>query len=212
LNVSLDALDPALYARLTRRAALDAVLEGLRVARSLGFCPIKINAVLQRSANLGEVLPLVRFARAEGFVLRFIEYMPIGAGQRWRDREVVSNAELLETLRTLGELEPIEEPRGASPAQRWRWVDGGGEVGLIGSVTEPFCDRCNRIRITADGKLRTCLFSVVEHDIRGALRSGVPDARIAEIVRAAVARKEPGHRIGRADFVKPARTMSAIGG
>jgi cyclic pyranopterin phosphate synthase len=212
LNVSLDTVDRELYRTMTRRDALAPTLEGLSAAAATGFRPIKINAVIERDKNLGEVLPLARLAREHGFVLRFIEYMPIGMGDAWQRQRVVPNAEILEVLRSIGPLEPVGEPDGTGPAQRWRWTDGGGEIGLIGSVTEPFCDHCNRIRITADGKLRTCLFSVKEHDVRGLLRGGADDAAIAELVRAAVAKKEPGHRIGQADFVKPIRTMSSIGG
>jgi cyclic pyranopterin phosphate synthase len=157
-------------------------------------------------------VPLARLAREKGLVLRFIEYMPIGMGDAWALRAVVSNAEILEMLRGIGELVPVGEPDGTGPAQRWRWKDGAGEIGLIGSVTEPFCDHCNRIRITADGKLRTCLFSVKEHDVRSLLRGGASDAEIAALVVDAVRAKEPGHKIGRADFVKPIRTMSSIGG
>jgi cyclic pyranopterin phosphate synthase len=212
LNVSLDTLDRELFQRMTRRDGLDAVLEGLEAAARAGFAPIKVNAVIERDRNAKEILPLARMARAHGLILRFIEYMPIGAGESWEAGRVVSNAEILEILRAIGPLEPVGAPDGTGPAQRWRWVDGRGEVGLIGSVTEPFCDRCNRVRITAEGKLRTCLFSVVEHDVRALLRGGAADDAIARLVVDAVAKKEPGHKIGRADFVKPIRTMSQIGG
>lgn len=212
LNVSLDAVDPDVFRRMTRRDSLDAVLEGLAAAAFHGFAPIKVNAVVERDRNLGEVEPLARLARAKGLVLRFIEYMPIGMGDAWAKDRVVTNAEILAILQGIAPLSPLGEPDGAGPATRWRWTDGRGEIGLIGSVTEPFCDRCNRIRITADGKLRTCLFSIVEHDVRGMMRGGAPDADIEQLVRDAVARKEPGHRIGQADFVKPIRTMSRIGG
>jgi len=212
LNVSLDALDRGLYHEMTRRDALDRVLTGLEEAGRVGFAPLKINAVVERDRNLGEVLPLARMAREQGFVLRFIEYMPIGQGDAWRDDRVVANAEILRLLRGIRELEPVGEPDGTGPAQRWRWKDGAGEIGLIGSVTEPFCDHCNRIRLTADGKLRTCLFSVKEHDVRALVRGGATDAEIADLVVAAVENKEPGHRIGQPDFVKPGRTMSSIGG
>ena len=212
LNVSLDTLDRELYRKMTRRDALDAVLEGLEAAARVGFAPIKINAVIERDKNLGEVVPLARMAREHGFVLRFIEFMPIGMGDVWSDDRVVSNAEILENLRTVGPLEPVGEPDGTGPAQRWRFADGEGEIGLIGSVTEPFCDHCNRIRITAEGKLRTCLFSIVEHDARSLLRGDGTDEEIANLVKAAVEKKEPGHKIGQADFVKPIRTMSSIGG
>lgn len=212
LNVSLDTVDRELYRKMTRRDALPAVLDGLVAAAEAGFAPIKINAVIERNTNLHEVDPLARLARERGFVLRFIEYMPIGAGDGWRKDTVVPNAEILEILRGIADLKPMGEPDGTGPAQRWRWTDGGGEIGLIGSVTEPFCDHCNRIRITADGKLRTCLFSVKEHDVRTLLRDGGTDADIAELVCRAVDKKEPGHKIGQADFVKPSRSMSSIGG
>lgn len=212
LNVSLDTVDRELYRKMTRRDALEQTLEGLHEAARVGFRPIKINAVVERDKNLGEVVPLARLAREHGFVLRYIEYMPIGMGDAWQVKRVVPNAEILELLREIGPLEPVGEPDGTGPAQRWRWRDGAGEIGLIGSVTEPFCDHCNRIRITADGKLRTCLFSVKEHDVRALLRGGAEDGEIADLVVRAVEKKEPGHRIGQADFVKPIRTMSSIGG
>jgi cyclic pyranopterin phosphate synthase len=212
LNVSLDTLDRELYRRMMRRDALDAVLEGLAAAAEAGFAPIKINAVVQRDVNLDEIVPLAELARDRGLVLRFIEYMPIGRGDAWSDCRVVPNTEIVDVLRTVAPLEPIESDGALGPAQRWRWTDGRGEIGLIGSVTEPFCDRCNRIRITAEGKLRTCLFSIREHDVRDLLRGGASDGEIAELVRAAVATKEPGHRIGRDDFEKPDRSMSSIGG
>ncbi|MFN8177097.1 MAG: GTP 3',8-cyclase MoaA [bacterium] len=212
LNVSLDTLDRELFRKLTRRDALDAVLAGLEAASAAGFAPIKVNAVIERDKNLSEILPLAALARAHGLILRFIEYMPIGAGDAWAKDRVVPNSEILEILSSLGPLEPVGAPDGTGPAERWRWADGRGEIGLIGSVTEPFCDRCNRIRITAEGKLRTCLFSVVEHDVRARLRGGAPDEEIRDLVVRAVAKKEPGHKIGQADFVKPLRTMSQIGG
>jgi cyclic pyranopterin phosphate synthase len=212
LNVSLDTLDEALFRELTRRDALDSVLAGLERASEVGFAPIKVNAVIQRDRNLSEVVPLARMARERGFVLRFIEYMPIGRGDAWSDGKVVANAEILEMLRSIAPVEPVGEPDGTGPAVRWRFTDGRGEIGLIGSVTEPFCDHCNRIRITADGKLRTCLFSIREHDVRELLRGDASEDDIAALVVAAVAKKEPGHKIGHPDFVRPARTMSSIGG
>lgn len=212
LNVSLDTIDREVFRKLTRRDALDDVLAGLDAAATAGFHPIKVNAVVQRGLNDHEIVPLARMARERGFVLRFIEYMPIGMGDTWTKSAVMTNAEVLERLREIGPIAPVGAPDGTGPAERWRFEDGHGEIGLIGSVTEPFCDHCNRIRITADGKLRTCLFSIVEHDVRGLLRGGADDAAIAELVTNAVEKKEPGHKIGQADFVKPARTMSSIGG
>jgi cyclic pyranopterin phosphate synthase len=213
LNVSLDTLDRETFHRLTRRDEIEAVLAGLAAAADAGFHPIKINAVVQRGVNDSAILPLAEMARERGFILRFIEYMPIGMGDAWRKDVVVTNAEILEKLRTIAPLEPVGLPDGvAGPAERWRFVDGKGEIGLIGSVTEPFCDKCNRIRITADGKLRTCLFSIVEHDVRALLRGGADDAAIVDLVVRAVAKKEPGHKIGQPDFIKPIRTMSSIGG
>jgi cyclic pyranopterin phosphate synthase len=213
LNVSLDSLDRELYRKMTRRDAIEAVLEGLEAASACGFAPIKVNAVIERDKNLGEVVPLAKLAREKGFILRFIEYMPIGMGNAWTNERVVPNAEILAMLSEIAPLEPVQERAGAAgPAERFRWKDGKGEVGLIGSVTEPFCDHCNRIRLTADGKLRTCLFSIVEHDVRSLLRGGSADEAVAELVERAVESKEPGHKIGRPDFVKPIRTMSSIGG
>ncbi len=212
LNVSLDSLDRDLYKRMMRRDALGAVLEGLDAAAEVGFSPIKMNAVVQRDVNLAEIAPLARMARDRGIVLRFIEYMPIGLGDDWNDRRVVANEETLEILRSVAPLERVGEADGIGPAQRWRWTDGIGEIGLIGSVSEPFCNHCNRIRITAEGKLRTCLFSVKEHDVRALLRGNASDDDIAALVRGAVDEKEEGHRIGRDDFEKPDRTMSSIGG
>ncbi|HET9885978.1 MAG TPA: GTP 3',8-cyclase MoaA, partial [bacterium] len=201
LNVSLDTLDRETFQRLTRRDEIEAVLAGLNAAAAAGFQPIKINAVVQRGVNDAAIVPLANMAREHGFILRFIEYMPIGMGDAWRKDVVVTNAEILETLRTIGPLEPIGAPNGtAGPAERWRFVDGKGEIGLIGSVTEPFCDKCNRIRITADGKLRTCLFSIVEHDVRSLLRGEASDDAIADLIVRAVAKKEPGHKIGQPDF------------
>jgi cyclic pyranopterin phosphate synthase len=211
VNVSLDTLDRELYRKLTRRDALDAVLDGIAAAADAGFAPIKVNAVIERDRNLSEVVPLARMAREKRLVLRFIEYMPIGMGDGWKMDKVVSNAEVLEMLREIAPLEPGGQD-GTGPASRWRFIDGHGEIGLIGSVTAPFCDKCNRIRITAEGKLRTCLFSVREHDVRALLRGGAGDDAIAELVVKAVEKKEPGHKIGQKDFVKPIRTMSAIGG
>ncbi|NNE43407.1 MAG: GTP 3',8-cyclase MoaA, partial [Gemmatimonadetes bacterium] len=188
LNASLDTVDRDLYRQMTRRDRLPDVLTGLSAASAAGFAPIKVNAVIERAKNLHEVAPLAELAREHGYVMRFIEYMPIGMGDAWKSDAVVSNAEILERLRTVGELEPLGEPDGTGPAQRWRWKDGRGEIGLIGSVTEPFCDHCNRIRITADGKLRTCLFSVGEYDVRERLRGSATDDQIAELVRDAVAK------------------------
>lgn len=212
LNVSLDAVEAEKYREMTQRDALPAVWAGLESAARVGFGPIKVNAVVERDRNLDQIVPLARMARERGFVLRFIEYMPIGLGDAWTGHRVVTNAEILEMLRAIGPLDPVGEPDGTGPAQRWRWRDGAGEIGLIGSVTEPFCDHCNRIRITADGKLRTCLFSVREHDVRSLLREGGTDEEIAALIVAAVAKKEAGHRIGQDDFEKPNRTMSSIGG
>lgn len=212
LNVSLDTLDPEEFQKLTRRNALQDVLDGLSVAAEVGFHPIKVNAVILRGRNEDAILPLARLARERGFSLRFIEAMPIGRGDGWQRGHVVTNAEILERLREIAPLSPRGEPDGTGPASRWRFDDGRGEIGLIGSVTEPFCDRCNRIRITADGKLRTCLFSIVEHDVRSLLRGDASDEDIAALLREAVAKKEPGHNIGHAAFIKPPRAMNAIGG
>jgi cyclic pyranopterin phosphate synthase len=211
VNVSLDSLRADRFERLARRDCLDTVLDGITAAVEAGLGPVKINVVVMRGINDDEIVDFANLARSTGIRVRFIEYMPLDADGSWGPELVVAGEELLESAETQFKLEPVGA--GHDPATRWRFADGAqGELGFINSVTEPFCERCNRVRLTADGQLRTCLFSVRETDLRAPLRGGASDEQIASIIRAAVWRKEPGHRIGKPDFVKPNRSMSQIGG
>jgi len=212
VNVSLDSLDRARFHQLARRDRLADVLAGLAAAKAAGFSPIKVNAVLMRGFNDDEVLPLARWAREEGFELRFIEWMPLDFQRQWDRAKLVSADEILATLAAEFALEPAADDDPSAPARTFRYRDGGGRVGVIASVTRPFCGQCDRIRLTADGQLRTCLFSVREYDFRRVMRAGGDDDAVEALLRAAVLRKEPGHLIGQAAFVQPERGMSAIGG
>jgi cyclic pyranopterin phosphate synthase len=212
INVSLDTLDPGKFRLLTRRDGLDRVLDGIRAAKQAGFDPVKINAVSIRGITESEVGPLARFAREHGHELRFIEYMPIGADQ-WERGKVYFAHEILEQLeREVAPLAPAEDYDPRAPAMEFQYADGGGRVGIIASISRPFCMRCNRLRLTADGKLRNCLFAVTETDIKPLLRGGAPDEQIAASVGACVHDKWEGHEINTARFIKPLRTMHAIGG
>jgi len=212
VNVSLDTLDRARFHAIARRDRLPEVLAGLAAARSVGLAPIKINAVLMRGVNEDEAVPLARWAREEGFELRFIEWMPLDFQHGWSREKLVPAAEILEQLHAEFPLEvaPGEDP--SAPATVYRYLDGRGRVGVIASVTRPFCGHCDRIRLTADGQIRTCLFSLKEYDFRTAMRNGSSDETIADLLRAAVWRKEPGHLINSPFFQQPERGMSAIGG
>ncbi|WP_050897129.1 GTP 3',8-cyclase MoaA [Patulibacter medicamentivorans] len=212
VNVSLDSVDPQRFNELTRRDLLPRVLEGIAAAQAQpGIEQVKLNAVAMRGITEHEALDLVAFARAQDLQLRFIEVMPLDAGHRWRQQDVLSAEELRAIIATRWAVEPLErEP--ASTATVFRFADGGGEVGFIASVTEPFCADCDRIRLTADGQLRTCLFAHDETDLRGPLRSGADDRELERIVRGAVAGKQWGHEIHRPGFRPPDRPMSAIGG
>jgi cyclic pyranopterin phosphate synthase len=211
--VSLDSLRPERFARITRRdgGVLPRILDGMRLARAAGLHPIKVNCVVMRGQNDDEVLDFVRFGREHGYQVRFIEFMPLDAQDVWTMARVVPGAEIRDRIDAVYPLADGEGP-GTEPATVHPFADGGGSVGVIASVTEPFCDRCNRVRVTADGQLRTCLFSLHESDVRGLLRSGASDEELADFLLAAVWKKEPGHRINRPDFVKPARPMAAVGG
>jgi cyclic pyranopterin phosphate synthase len=213
VSFSMDSLDPANFRRMTGRDGLASVLSGIRLARDLGFDPVKVNAVVIRGMNDHEVPELARFARLERLSLRFIEFMPLDSSRSWQKELVVPGKEILEMLRRNFTLTPVDASANPSEtARRWT-IDGGpGEIGIIAPVSEPFCGHCNRLRITADGKLRTGLFSLEEHDLRPLLRGGGTDDDIARLLMEKVAGKEAGHRIGQADFQQPARTMSCIGG
>lgn len=211
LNVSLDSLQAERFTEVTRRDALDRVLEGIEAAKRAGLDPVKVNVVLMRGVNDDEIVAFARFGRERGVEVRFIEFMPLDADQAWSASKVVPADEVVERI---GEVFPLEAEAhdGPEPASRYRYLDGGGSVGVIASVTRPFCGNCDRVRLSAEGALRTCLFATSETDLRALLRSEASDERIEEEVRRAVAGKWAGHRIGRVDFVRPRRSMSQIGG
>lgn len=213
VSFSMDSLDRDNFRRMTGRDGLGGVLEGIQVARRLGFHPVKVNAVIIRGMNDQEIPDLVRFAVKEDLSLRFIEFMPLDSSRAWQRELVVPGREILERLRNDFRLEPVDPSANPSEtARRWRLAGGPGEVGIIAPVSEPFCGHCNRLRLTADGKLRTCLFSLDEHDLKPLLRGGGSDDDLATLLRDRVRHKEAGHRIGQADFVQPQRSMSCIGG
>jgi cyclic pyranopterin phosphate synthase len=211
-NVSIDSLQRDRFYEMTRRDALPRVLCGLEVLAGFPEAhPIKINAVAMRGFTEDEVLPFARFAREYPYEVRFIEFMPLDADHAWTPDSVLSGAEVRAIVEAEYPLEPTpREPH--ATARVYRFADGHGSIGFINPVSEPFCGDCNRIRLTADGRLRTCLFSLNETDLRAPLRAGASDADLEEIVRAAVWRKELKHRVNEPGFVQPARTMSAIGG
>ncbi|MCS6849766.1 MAG: GTP 3',8-cyclase MoaA [Gemmataceae bacterium] len=212
INVSLDTLDPVRFRQLARRDGLERVVAGILAAKRAGFDPVKVNAVSIRGVTEHEVVPLARFARAHGLEMRFIEYMPIGADQ-WERNKVYFAHEILEQIeRELAPLVPVEPAAPQAPAQEFVYADGGGRVGIIASVSRPFCHSCNRLRLTSDGKLRNCLFALDELDVKGLLRGGASDDDLAAVIRQSVATKWEGHEINTARFVKPERTMHTIGG
>jgi len=210
VNVSLDTLQPERFVALTRRDQLADVLAGIDAAVDAGLAPVKVNVVIVGGVNDDEVIALARYGRDRGVTVRFIEWMPLDGGDTWTSEQVVSQAEILEQIHAVFPLEPIA--RGSEPAERFRYLDGRGEVGVIPSVTRPFCDQCDRIRLTADGQLRSCLFSLEDHDLRGPLRAGAGDDELSAAIEACVGAKWAGHAIGQVQFVKPRRSMSQIGG
>jgi cyclic pyranopterin phosphate synthase len=213
INVSLDTLRPETFRALARRDRLGDVLAGLEAAAATGLAPVKVNAVLMRGLNDDEAVPLTRFCLERGYHIRFIEQMPLDAQHGWRRDNMVTADEILSALSEEFSLFPDDPAvRGSAPAEAFL-VDGGpARIGVIGSVTRPFCGSCDRVRLTADGQVRNCLFATTESDLRGALRAGASDAEIAEHWRRAVASKLPGHGINDPGFLQPARPMSAIGG
>ena len=210
LNVSLDSLRPDRFAEITRRDELGRVLEGIEAAQRAGFDPVKVNCVVVRGVNNDEVVDFARFGREQGVEVRFIEFMPLDAEGRWTGTSVVSQEEILAAIGAVFPLAPVA--RGHAPAERFRYLDGSGFVGVIPSVTRPFCESCDRVRLTAEGDLRNCLFSLTETDLRGAMRSGASDEEVASLISGEVARKWAGHQIGQVQFIRPRRSMSQIGG
>lgn len=212
INVSLDTLDPERFRQVARRHGLDRVLAGIEAAVAAGMTSVKVNAVIIRGMNDMDVVPLARRARAAGWEMRFIEYMPIGA-EAWERDKVVFAHEILDAVeRGVGPLLPAEQYDPRAPAMDFRYADDSGRVGIIASVSRPFCRSCNRLRLTADGKLRNCLFAHDELNVKDLLRDGGADARLAEVIQGSVQAKWEGHEINTARFVKPQRTMHAIGG
>jgi cyclic pyranopterin phosphate synthase len=212
VNVSCDSLRPERFAAIRRRGNLDVVLDAMSAAERAGLTPLKVNVVLLRGHNDDEILDFASFARATGRIVRFIEFMPLDAQGQWDRNQLVPGREVLERISDVWPLEPLSGPGGTAPAERFRFADGEGEIGLISSVTEPVCGTCNRLRVTADGALRNCLFSDDERTVRDLLRNGGSDGDLSLLFRQAVWAKFPGHGINEPGFLSPARSMSMIGG
>jgi cyclic pyranopterin phosphate synthase len=210
LNVSCDSLQADRFAAMTRRDSLANVLDGIEAAQEAGFQPIKINVVMIRGVNDDEAVDFARFGRERGVQPRFIEFMPLDADGTWTRDQVVPAAEIVAAIDAVYPLEPVVH--GPEPAQRYRYVDGRGEIGVIPSVTQPFCGNCDRVRLTAEGQFRSCLFALRERDLRAVLRGGGSDDDLAAAIAAEVGTKWAGHAIGRVEFIRPARSMSQIGG
>jgi len=213
LNVHIDTLDRERFLRITRRDDLDKVLEGLEAAKRAGYSRIKLNAVAVKNLVEPDIVPLARFARENGFEVRYIEFMPLDAQNLWDRSKVLLADQIIETLsREISPLRPIPDPDPRAPATEYEYADGGGTVGFIASVSRPFCLNCNRVRLTADGKLRYCLFAIEEDDVKGLMRSGASDEQIAALIRRNIAGKWEGHEINSTRFVAPPRPMYSIGG
>jgi GTP 3',8-cyclase len=213
VTVSLDSLRRAAFQQITGVDMLTRVLEGIRAAQRVGLTPVKVNAVVVRGHNDEEVADMAAFAREHGVQMRFIEYMPLDSGHGWSRERVVSGAEVRAKINERFLLVAKKGERGSETATRYRFADGApGEIGIIAPVTEPFCGACSRVRLTADGQVRTCLFSKVEHSLRDVIRRGASRAEVADYLRSVVMHKEPRHYINETYFEQPARTMSLIGG
>ena len=211
VTVSCDSLLAHRFSEITLRNALDGVMAGLDAAASAGLTPVKINTVVMRGVNDDEVVSFAELARQTGYEVRFIEYMPLDAQDEWNAEKVVPGAEIIETIGARFPLENVEQ--GSAPSAEYRFADGApGGIGIIASVSAPFCESCDRLRLTSDGHLRACLFALDEVDLREPMRAGATDDDIAELARQCVAAKWAGHHIGRPDFVRPSRSMSMIGG
>ena len=213
LNVSLDSVDPVVFERITRRKGLEKVLSGIEVAQRVGFENIRVNAVSIAGISETEIVPLARFARERNLELRFIEFMPLDGDEAWENAQVLSGESVRQLIADqVGELEPASRTNVSQPAVDFRYLDGGGRVGFINSVTEPFCGSCDRMRITAEGKFRNCLFSTTEWDVLKSLRSGANDTEIEAIIRECVSAKKIGHGSDDGQFVRPEKAMYQIGG
>lgn len=211
VTISCDSLQRQRFASITGRDALDQVLAGVAAATEAGLQPVKLNVVLMRGVNDDEILDLAQFGRERGVTVRFIEFMPLDGAGAWSSDRVVPASEIVERVNAVFPLAPVGQ-RDHEPAERYRYLDGAGELGVVASVTRPFCDTCDRVRVTAEGALRSCLFSVRERDLRAVLRSGGTDDDLASAIEAEVATKWAGHAIGKVNFIRPGRSMSQIGG
>ncbi len=213
ITISLDSLKGDVFKRMTGVDVLDKVLAGIAAAKAAGLEPIKINAVIVRGHNETEVADFAAFAREHDVKMRFIEFMPLDSGHEWSRADVFSGREIKDQINERFPLIKVNVARGSETSARYRFADGApGEIGIIAPVTEPFCGACSRIRLTADGQIRTCLFSTVEHSLRDVVRSGASRAEIVEYIESVILKKEPRHFINDPGFVAPSRTMSFIGG
>jgi GTP 3',8-cyclase len=213
LNISLDALTEATFRKIARRDGLDRVLAGIQAAKRVGFERIRLNAVAIKGITEPEIVPLTNFARENGMEMRFIEFMPLDAENNWQHDQVLSGEDIRHAIEAaIGDLEPAPRPDPSQPATDYDFADGSGRIGFINPVTQPFCEDCNRLRLTAEGKVRNCLFSMIEWDARAVLRTGGTDKELLALVRDCVHAKKPGHGIDSTDFHKPERAMYQIGG
>jgi cyclic pyranopterin phosphate synthase len=213
VTISLDSTNPEKFSRITRTPrAYEKVMAGIDAAIEAGLRPVKVNVVLVRGFNDDEIVDFARLARRRDIVVRFIEFMPLDADHSWKRDLVVTARDIVEAIDPIFPLEEIPRRSPSETALRYRFIDGQGEMGIVAPVSIPFCGQCSRIRITADGKLRTCLFSLKKHDVRDLLRNGASDDEISVLMQNAVHQKEPSHRINEADFIQPSRTMVYIGG
>ena len=210
INISLDSFRPERFYDITRRNDLDKVLDGIDAALEAGLHPVKLNAVVMRGVNDDEIVDFARFGRDKNIEVRFIEFMPLEAGEWWNTGAVVSLDEIVRRVGDVFPCEPLQQ--GNEPAARFRYLDGRGSFGVIASVTQAFCGSCDRVRLTADGKFRNCLFALEEHDVRALLRAGASDDELADLFASVVRDKWAGHQINQVHFIRPKRTMSQIGG
>lgn len=213
LNISLDALDPEVFRKVTRRDSYDKVIEGIAAARAAGFSPIKLNAVSVKGLTEDQIIPFAELARDTDTEVRFIEFMPLDADSQWQRDQVLLAADIKSVIESaFGKLQAVPSSNPNAPAQDFEFADGRGRIGLIASVSQPFCGTCNRFRLTAEGKLRNCLFSMEETDVRGLLRDGGTNEQIGDAMLNCIAAKKAGHGINTPDFVQPDRPMYSIGG
>ena len=211
VNISLDTLQRERFLQMTRRDELVRVLDGIEAAKEAGFNPVKINAVVERGVNDDEIVALATFGRERNVEVRFIEFMPLDASGHWMNDKVVSQDEIVAAINAVYPLEQVAA-RGSAPADRWRYADGAGVIGVIPTITKPFCGDCDRVRLTAEGQFRTCLFATTEFDLLKMMRGGASDDDLAVEIQRAVGTKWAGHQINQVNFIRPARSMSQIGG